>query len=460
MKKLYTLLLILLSVSVSAQTVFYVNSGTGNDSNDGLSQIAGPDSGPKASITSALETAMNGDVLSIASGAYPENVVITKGISLLKTGSSNVTITSVTFSFGGQLLSPLPSATAFSSELVTVNTGSKINDAIAMVSVNGTVVVNDGGSYNESVFLNKSFNLIGINAPEVNDFILAGQGIKVVLEGSFNVVNSLQFNRPEGGKLELSSGFITLLPGATATTGNNASYAISSGSGKILSALDPAGTIFPVGTENTYAPVTISGLDSGTDFVAVSVSPAGSPFSFNPDLPEQVNSHVRLQWSLISNVVGNATIRFDYTGSSEPSNWNTVQNRVVAGATVDEYIAGLNSIIGESYASAEFPGAKGTFAIYSDFPNSLPFANSSFEASAYPNPFAEVLNLNLQGQAQEKVSIDVMDLSGRILSSEALVLPSTEYTHTLNTSALNNAGLFLVRIQSENSSSTIRVVRN
>lgn len=461
MKKLYSILLVLLAASVSAQTVYYVNSATGNNANDGLSETITSDSGPKATIggsLGALASAIDGDIISVAAGAYAENLVIDKSISLLKTGSGSVTITSVTFSLGGELLNPLPSDNAFASELVTVNAGSKINDAILMVSSNGTVVVNDG-SYDESVFLTKSFNLIGLNAPEVRDLILSGTGARVVLEGAFNLDGSLQFNRPEGGKLELSGGFITMLQGATMTAGNNSSYAITSGSGKLLSTLNANGTIFPIGTEDMYAPATISGVDSGSDFVAASVRPAGNPLSFNPDLPLQVNSHVLLEWTLVSSITETADIRFDYTGSAEPQNWNSVQNRIVGVATDEDYVPGNNSSIGESFATASFSGISGRFAVYSDFPNAINNSTTDIIAQVYPNPFRSQFQVALEGNLSSTTTIDVLDITGRVVNSSVVNAGNDSNIIQVNLNGVNQAGLYLVRIQNNLGSKLVKVIK-
>lgn len=461
MKKLYSILLILLATTVSSQTVYYVNSAMGNNANDGLSATMTSESGPKATIggaSGALASAIDGDIISVAAGAYAENLIINKSVSFLKTGNGNVTISSVTFSLGGGLLNPLPANNAFASELVTVNPGSSINDAIAMVTVDGTVVVNEG-AYDESVFLTKSFNLIGLNAPEVRDFILAGIGARVVLEGAFNLDGSLQFNRPEGGKLELSGGFITMLQGATMTAGNNSSYAITSGSGKILSTLSASGTIFPIGTEDMYAPATISGVDSGSDFVAASVRPAGNPLSFNPDLPLQVNSHVLLEWTLVSSITETVDIRFDYTGSAEPQDWNSVQNRIVGVAADEEYVPGNNSSIGESFATASFSGISGRFAVYSDFPNAINNSTADFTAAVFPNPFSSQFQIALEGATSSTTTIDVLDVTGRLVSSTTVNAGSDANTVQVNLNDFNQSGLYLVRIQNDLGTKLVKVIK-
>jgi hypothetical protein len=463
MKKLYTLLLILCSVAVSAQSVIYVNSTTGDNAFDGLSATVSGMVGPKRTFggnDGALANAAAGDIISVETGAYEENVVINHNITLVKTGTEHVHISSLTFTNGAMLNQPLPTGSAFFVPLVTINNGSSVVDGATLVGANGTLVLN-AGTYNQSLFLEKSFNLLAVGNPEVQDVILSGNGVVVVLEGALGVSNSLQFNRPEGGKLEISSGQLTVLPGAMMTPGTGNSYAVTTGSGKLVSNVASAGTVFPIGIATAYTPVTISGVTSGTDeAVSASVRTAGNMGSFNPDLPLQVNSHVRLVWSISSNIQSNATIRFDYNGSFEPADWNSVQNRVVARALSQTYENGTNSVIGESFASADFSSVKGTFAVYSDFPNAIPYNESVIAASAFPNPFNSTLQVSLNGSVNEIVNLRITDLAGRVISTESITLDNAQSVYLVNTSILHESGLYLLTIEGKYATSTLRVVKN
>lgn len=464
MKNLYTLLLMLCSVVVSAQTVIYLNSTTGDNSFNGLSSTVNGTQGPKRTFggdTGALALAAEGDIISVEAGTYSENVVIDHNISFVKTGSGQVAVTSMAFVNSARLIPSLPTDVAFNIPLVTINDGSSVIDGATLVGTNGTLVLN-AGNYNESLFLSKSFNLLAIGNPSIQDVILAGNGITVVLEGSLAVSNSLQFNRPEGGKFEISSGQLRVLPGALMTAGTGMSYAVTTGGGQLVADVQSSGTVLPIGIASAYTPITISGVTSGTDeAVSVSVRGAGNVASFNPDLPLQVNSHIRLEWSIQSNIEGNATIRFDYNGTFEPSDWNEVQNRVVARALSQTYeSAAASSVIGESFASAEFSVVKGVFAIYSDFPNAIPMAEQGMQFSAFPNPFHDAVSLQLNGRVSEHVSINVTDMAGRLLSSEQVVLSSPSIIHALNTHQLEASGIYFVSIASESGISTLRISKN
>lgn len=457
MKTIYSLLFMLLTISVSAQSVYYVNQSTGNDAFDGMSATVNGQEGPKQTISAALLSLSDGDVLSIEGGAYAEDIVISKTIQLVKTGASAIALNSCTFTFGARLMMPAPAPSAFDVDLVTINAGSSINDGINLVSEMGALIVN-AGDYEESVFLTKSFNLVAIDNPSVSNLILSGTGIKVILEGTLEISETLQFNRPEGGRIELSNGYLVVRPGATMTAGNGMSYAITSGSGKLLSALNTSTVIFPVGTEDVYAPVTVSGVTTD-ELLAVSVRPAGNPLSFNPDLPLQVNSHIRLEWTFSSTISGNANVRFDYNGTVEPSNWNEVPARVVAKTTANVFTTMSNSTIGESFASADVNSLDGVLAIYSDFPNSIPTAEALTGIVLYPNPFADVLQVNFTSDLNEAVNVQVADLTGRILAQRQLVTTSSTTTLSLNASDFGAAGLYLVSFTTASGRTTQRVIK-
>lgn len=455
MKTLYSLLIVFLSVTVQAQTIYYVNSLTGNDSNDGLSATMSGDSGPKASISSAVMTSAEGDILSIEAGNYSEHIIIDHDLVFVKTGSGPVTASSFTFSFGAELLDASPAAHAINAPLVTVNDGSSVQDAISLIASGGTVVLNDG-IYEESVFLNKSFDLLVNEVSEVADLILAGQGIKVVLSGKLIINNSLQFNRPEGGRIEISSGNLVVREGGIIYPGNSTSYAITSGNGVLRSPVETAGTVFPVGTENLYAPVTITGVNSGVEEVSVGVHPAGNPYSFNPWLPDQVNSNVMLQWNVNSTLSQQASLRFDYTGAAEPNDWNEVQNRIVAVSTGGDFNPCDNSVIGESYASADAV-PDGLFAVYSDFPNAVNPLTSDISAGVFPNPFVNSIRLVIPPTADEVFNVQITDMAGRLVYASQV----SSSTGTIAVNGLDNLskGMYLFTASSDNAVYTSRIMK-
>ncbi|MFM2285467.1 MAG: Secretion system C-terminal sorting domain [Bacteroidota bacterium] len=454
MKKLFTLVLILTACIASAQSVIYVNAVTGSDSNDGLTTASSKQT--LSGTTGALSIAQDGDIVSVEGATYAENAIINKSIALIKTGASSASFSSITFSEGAQLVAPKPAPGAITSPIVTVNTGSSVFDGANSVEDNGTVFV-EAGTYNEELLLNHSFEITFIGSPTVRDIVLAGPGIRVVTTGKVFVSGSLQFNRPEGGFLVLSSSDVSVLAGASVFPGNANSYAMTTGAGMLTVPVN-GNAIIPVGTSAVYAPVTISNASTGT--MSASVRSAGNILSFNPNLPDYVNSHVRLEWTLNSeNTISNANVRFDYTGMYEPSDWASVQNRLVGQNDGTAWSAGTNSVIGESFASASFTSFDGTFAVYSDYANGIAEASSFEGLNVYPNPFSDVVRMNLVSKSNDLLTIQVVDLAGRIVAQQQANVTVGENMLQLNTVSSLPAGSYLIRLNNGQESISHRTVK-
>jgi hypothetical protein len=461
MKKLFTLVFMLATYFVSAQSVIYVNASSGDDSNDGLSATLSGGSGPKQTLSGpsgALSLVVDGDIISVASGVYSEEVVFDKSIVLIKTGLSPATFNSFTFDGGAQLIAPKPAPNAFSAPIVTINTGSSASDGENLVATNGTVFLNSG-TYDETLTLTHSFELIS-SGSTIRDIILAGNGIEVIVTGNFSISGSLQLNRPEGGFLVLSNSDIRVQVGASVFPGNANSYVKTIGLG-VLIVPAISNTIIPVGTDDVYAPITISDF-SPSDVTNFSgrVRSASNPLSFNPDLGTQVNSHVRLEWTMDSSEpISNATVRFDYTGAAEPADWSSVSNRVVAEYTSGgAWTAGTNITIGEAYATAKFTSLNGVFAIYSDFPNAIAdLAATSF--SAFPTPFSDQLNLSLASTSTDNVQIQLLDLAGRVVTQKQVVLNSGLNNIQLNDLTECQPGVYLIKVQGNSLDTTLRTMK-
>ncbi|MFZ6052032.1 fibronectin type III domain-containing protein [Halocola ammonii] len=73
----------------------------------------------------------------------------------------------------------------------------------------------------------------------------------------------------------------------------------------------------------------------------------------------------------------------------------------------------------------------------------------------YPNPASSVLNLDFTG-IDEKVNIEVMDMTGKVVMSETFANPSNE---EINVSGFES-GLYMIRLSTETSTVTKRVVVN
>ena len=464
MKKLFTLVLMLTACIASAQSVIYVNALTGNDTNDGLSATTSGTSGPKLSLSGqngALANAASGDVVSVASGTYNEDVILDKNIVLLKTGSESADFLSFSFSNNAQLIAPKPSTGAFTSDIVTVNNGSSISDVAVLIADNGNVFV-QSGTYDEALTLTRSMEITYQGSPTVRDIIVAGAGIEVIFTGKVFVTGSLQLNRPEGGYIVLSSSDITVQQGATVFPGNGNSYVKTIGAGLLTVPVSGNGlTIIPVGTADLYAPVTLSNSTvSGAADASASVRSAGNMLSFNPDLAEQVNSHIRLEWTLSSSSsLTSSNVRFDYTGAVEPADWASVQNRIVANNTGADWTSGTNVVIGEAFASAQFSSVNGVFAVYSDYANAIQPSSSFESVSVYPNPFQDNLRVAIASVSTETIRIQLVDVSGRVVSQSQAILHAGENTVSISDLASVSSGVYFLHLQGVNNDFSLKAVK-
>jgi hypothetical protein len=80
----------------------------------------------------------------------------------------------------------------------------------------------------------------------------------------------------------------------------------------------------------------------------------------------------------------------------------------------------------------------------------------SFQWSAYPNPAHQQLTLSLEMAAASPITVQVLDLSGRILETQQRTLPqgTTHWTLPLN----QPAGMYLLRLQTPQQSQTIKLM--
>ena len=80
--------------------------------------------------------------------------------------------------------------------------------------------------------------------------------------------------------------------------------------------------------------------------------------------------------------------------------------------------------------------------------------------SVYPNPFTNNFTLNITAAQSENLNITLVDISGRLvkeISNE--VVAAGAHTYTINTSNIQ-AGVYFVKIQNNNESTTIKLVCN
>lgn len=75
----------------------------------------------------------------------------------------------------------------------------------------------------------------------------------------------------------------------------------------------------------------------------------------------------------------------------------------------------------------------------------------------YPNPATDVLNINLSSRQSQQVELNLLDITGRKLRSEALLMGEGENTHRLSLEGIP-AGIYLLEMRGTNSFSAQRIV--
>ena len=421
MRKLFTLAFAFTALLANSQTI-YVNTATGDDSYDGLSASVNGSNGPKKTINAGVTALNSGEILVIESGVYDENVVFNKNMQLVKTGSAAVVTSSITLTDAADIVGNLPVDQAIQSVSVTVHNGSSASDGYLFVAENGVLYLN-GTQFTETLFASKNLILTPVGTVTLGGIRMNGNSAVLTLGGDLAISNAIEVNQFNGGFLELSAFDLTLNTGAVITQGSAGSFVRTTGTGSlILQSLSDAATVLPVGVGMLYAPVSIDDANNTAETISLRVRPATNANSFNPDLPSAVNSFVGLEWIMNeSGAAGNnAVVRFDYTGNSELNNWSEAQNRLVARNDGSNWVAGTDSNIGDGFASATFTSLGGTFAIYSDFPNSIGEKNSLAASTVFPNPFSNELFVALPVDAKQ-VTFSLIDLTGKVVSSGNII---------------------------------------
>jgi hypothetical protein len=438
--------------TASAQSVVFVNGSTGNDTLNGLSSTVEANGvGPKKTLAAALTLANANDIVSVEAGVYAESATLNKAIQLVKTGEGNVSLTEFTFVQSGDLVGNLPLDLAFQAENVVVQAGAQVTDAYLLTALNGNLIV-QAGNYNEVLIAGKSFVLTTVGNVSLSTIRMNANGGTMVLGGPLSINTSIELNQVNGGFLELSAFDLTLGSSATATQGNAFSFVKTSGTGSMVRSIGSQATAFPVGYGTSYAPVLVDENGNASELLKVRVREAMNAISFNPDLPGVVNSFVGLEWVFSEEVEGgnNANVRFDYSGLNELNNWAAAQNRSVYRNDGSTWTAGTNSLVDQSFSSADFSDLGGVFAIYSDFPNAV-FSNEDSQLLAYPNPVSDVLFV--RGLSDSNVSFELFSIDGKcvrtgIVTSAAFDLSGLQ------------SGAYLLKLISETGVASIPVVKN
>lgn len=82
---------------------------------------------------------------------------------------------------------------------------------------------------------------------------------------------------------------------------------------------------------------------------------------------------------------------------------------------------------------------------------------NTFDVTTYPNPFVDELNVSMNLVEATDVTIDLIDIQGRVISTEALKFNAGEQTYSLNSAGLS-AGVYTLKITANEITTTKKVV--
>ena len=440
-----------------ADTVF-VNALTGNNSFDGLSpiQIVGTNAGPKLTVAAGFETVLPTGVVSIAAGNYAERAVIGKRISLAKSGIGQVFVDTVAFVNGVNLLADFPNPTDFSVNTVDIGIASKVFDGFLLVGDDGVVYLRDIQS-NEVLSTAKSFTLKANTDFTFNSITLTGSGNQLNFGTGFTIAGTLNLNGSLGGKAKIFD-FDLIINDLDVIEGvSNSSYVITGGIGN-LRVLDVNGpSRFPIGTDLSFAPVTVESSLSNYGFLS-RVKEANTINNFNPVLPVSVNTFVKLQWTLnhITNILQQARITFEYNDGDEVNGFDTAPEITVGRAlsnfwsTITPNQTSNNLVTINNQASIG-----GNYALFSKV--SIGFDEvSNLIVKAFPNPFEQSFNIALTEQFEGTVQL--IDIAGRMVWNQNL--QTAAQSNTL-IQGLHNipSGVYQLRLINKMSQTTIPIIK-
>jgi len=100
----------------------------------------------------------------------------------------------------------------------------------------------------------------------------------------------------------------------------------------------------------------------------------------------------------------------------------------------------------------------------SEIPISVPEENESIQTgefrleSAYPNPFNRSIILRLNTGSNRAVLLNIYDIHGRVVYSDALKLVKGLNNHQLNGEMLNGPGIFFAKVEFANSAETMKLL--
>ena len=249
----------------------------------------------------------------------------------------------------------------------------------------------------------------------------------------------------------LTSGSASIIPSSTATfcTGGSVTLRGTGGAAYKWSFNGSTSSSITVSNSGTYI-VTVTnacGKTTVSQDVTVNTPPN---VSIQADGPTTFNAGSSV--NLMTWVTGNGGYSFDWT-PSDPSNHSPFLN-VTATGTYTVSVKDKNGCTGQASQAVMVNGS----------PRKMIDGNKTAEEavafSAYPNPFSSELSLQYGLHKDQKITIELMDLNGKVLSvpvkGQMMAAGNHEYRLNANEEHLS-AGLYLLRFTSEEKSEMIKI---
>lgn len=440
-----------------ADTVF-VNGATGSNDFDGSTpvHVTGTNAGPKLTISAGFETVLPTGVVSIAAGNYQERAVLNKRISLHKSGSSAVLVDTIAFVNAVNLLPDFPSPTDFSVNTVDIGIGSKVADGFLLVGTDGVVYLRDIES-NEVLSTAKSFTLKANNEFTLNSVTLTGAGNQLNFGTGFNFAGNLNLNGASGGKAKIFD-FDLVFNTVNQIQGiSSASYIITGGTGSVKISSVSGAAQFPIGTDNSFAPVSIENSVSNTYGMSSRVRAANLINSFNPTLPNTVNTFVKLQWTLSPEAASfsNARLTFEYTDADEENNFDQAPELTVGRAVSNFWSTLTPSLTQNNRIEVSGLGSvNGNYALFSKISVGIDDVNSTFQV--FPNPANAQVTIRFTESFNGQLTIT--DLAGRVVLERNISADENQLM-TFDSIVEWPQGLYLVKLYNANVNTTFRLIK-
>ncbi|KAA9345698.1 T9SS type A sorting domain-containing protein [Adhaeribacter soli] len=266
------------------------------------------------------------------SGNSPANFTNPGQIFNIRNGSAKTIAKSWTVSgFGSKvILDNGGSAVNFTIPAGTVLTAALDLQANATLTVRSAAAPNLGTLASTSTVDYAQGNQL-ISAATYGNLTVSGTGEKQ-LNSNITVRGKLSFT---SGSLVLKDNNLLMQSGSTITGANAANYIKTKGTGALMQAIGKGQTVtFPVGTETTYNPATITLANSSTaDNFYVSVMPklyTAYDETFVPTGSEITSKVVNTTWIMEEETEGgtNATVQFQWTSADEQLDFNRSQTGI------------------------------------------------------------------------------------------------------------------------------------